>query len=206
MSVGVWTSHQAHGDTRGRPGRCSEAGVRQYVTSKHKKGLANIFLTEMLWFHAMRKNPIFYFPVYENYVPDLKLLEDYDNEEAWISAVNKRNFFDRILIEYDPSELSGPEYDDDDTLTCCVIQNGRPAMSSSRPNHCGRHLGKVNGHKSTYVKVWRCTFFSWITMFLTENPWVKLFDCQAEVFGWLTQALKFCQRPIQSCNRPRYLS
>ena len=28
----------------------------------------------------------------------------------------------------------------------------------SRPNHCGRHLRKINGHKSTYVKVWRCTF------------------------------------------------
>ena len=22
------------------------------------------------------------------------------------------------------------------------------------PIHCGRHLGKINGHKSTYVKVW----------------------------------------------------
>ena len=25
-----------------------------------------------------------------------------------------------------------------------------------RPNHCGRHLGKINGHNSIYVKVWRC--------------------------------------------------
>ena len=33
-----------------------------------------------------------------------------------------------------------------------------------RPNHCGRHLGKINGHKSTYVKVWRCTFW-WIIVF-----------------------------------------
>ena len=36
--------------------------------------------------------------------------------------------FDRILK--DPSELSGPEYNDDDTFTCCVIQNGRPDMRS----------------------------------------------------------------------------
>ena len=55
----------------------------------------------------------------------------------------------------------------------------------SRPNHCGRHLGKINGYKSTYAKEWWCTFW-WITMFLTENPWVKLFECQADVFGWLT--------------------
>ena len=27
-----------------------------------------------------------------------------------------------------------------------------------RPNHCGRHHGKINGLNSTYVKVWRCTF------------------------------------------------
>ena len=25
-------------------------------------------------------------------------------------------------------------------------------------------------------------------MFLTENPWVELFECQAEVFDWITQA------------------
>ena len=28
-----------------------------------------------------------------------------------------------------------------------------------RLNHCGRLLGKTNGHKSTYIKVCRCTFF-----------------------------------------------
>ena len=33
-----------------------------------------------------------------------------------------------------------------------------------RPNHRGRHLGKINGHKSIYIKVWRCTFW-WITIF-----------------------------------------
>ena len=74
-----------------------------------------------------------------------------------------------------------------------------------RPSLCGRHLGKKNGHKSTYVKVWRCTF-SWLTMFLTKKPWVKLFECKAEVDGWLTQAYLFLQRPIQSCNRPHDLS
>ena len=48
-------------------------------------------------------------------VSDLKLIEDYNNEEAWKSAVNKRTFlFDRILKEYDSPELSRPEDDDDD--------------------------------------------------------------------------------------------
>ena len=58
------------------------------------------------------------FPVCENLsVSDLKLLDDYDNEEAWKSAVSKRKFlFDRILKEYDMPELSGPEVDDDDDM------------------------------------------------------------------------------------------
>ena len=78
-------------------------------------------------------------------------------------------------------------------------------LNYPRPNYCGHHLGKINSHKSTYAKVWQCTFW-WITMFLTEKPWVKLFECQAEVFGWLNQAYTFWQWPIQSCNRPHNLS
>ena len=74
--------------------------------------------TEMLWFHAMRKDPVFL--AVKTTVSDLKLLDDYENEEAWKSAVNKRKFlFDRILKEYDPPELSWPEDgdNDDDTQT-----------------------------------------------------------------------------------------
>ena len=59
----------------------------------------------------------------ENHVSDLKLLDDYDNEEAWKSAVNKRKFmFDGILKVYDPPELSGPEDDDDDMQTEKVLK------------------------------------------------------------------------------------
>ena len=42
-----------------------------------------------------------------------------------------------------------------------------------RPNHCGRHLGKINGHNSTYVKVWRCTFGR-ITRVLMGKSWGHL--------------------------------
>ena len=51
-----------------------------------------------------------------------------------------------------------------------VKNNG---TESSRPNHCGRHLGKINGHNSTYVKVWRCTFGR-ITRVLIGKSWRKL--------------------------------
>ena len=53
----------------------------------YRKTLANIFINEMLWFHTIRKDRI-YLSV-KNTVSDLKLLDDYDKEEAWKSAVNK---------------------------------------------------------------------------------------------------------------------
>ena len=46
----------------------------------YRKALANIFVNEMLWFHAMRKDSVFL--SVKNTVSDLKLLDDYDNEEA----------------------------------------------------------------------------------------------------------------------------
>ena len=54
-----------------------------------------------------------------------------------------------------------------------VITSKSSYWRHARPNHCGRHLGKINGRKSTYVKVWRCTFW-WITMFLTEKTLGKI--------------------------------
>ena len=61
----------------------------------------------------MRKDSVF--QSMKTTVSDLKLLDDYDNEEAWKFAINKRKFlFDRIFKEYDPPGLSGPEEEDDD--------------------------------------------------------------------------------------------
>ena len=62
----------------------------------YRKALANILVNEMLCFHAMRKDPVFL--SVKTTVSVLKLLDDYDNEEAWKSAVSKRKFLlDRIL-------------------------------------------------------------------------------------------------------------
>ena len=53
-------------------------------------------LIKCSWFHAMRNDPIFL--SVKTTVSDLKLLDDYDNEKAWKSAVSKRKFqLDRIL-------------------------------------------------------------------------------------------------------------
>ena len=53
----------------------------------YRKALANVFVNEILWFEAMKKDP-FYLSV-KNTVSDLKLLDGYDTQEAWKSAVSK---------------------------------------------------------------------------------------------------------------------
>ena len=49
-----------------------------------------------------------------------------------------------------------------------------------RPNHCGRHLGKINGHKSVCVLTWRCIQDEFYVIFM--QPYLnKLLQSQAEV-------------------------
>lgn len=85
--------------------------VYDNMLPSYRKALANVFVNEILWFEAMKKDHFYLSVKYT--VSDLKLLDDYDTEEAWKSAVNKRKFLlDRILKEYDPPELSDPrDYD-----------------------------------------------------------------------------------------------
>ena len=81
----------------------------------YRKALANIFVNEILWFSAMKKDSI-YLSV-KNTPADLKLLDDYDNDEVWKCAANKRKFsFDRILKKYELPEMTEPK-DDGDTQT-----------------------------------------------------------------------------------------
>ena len=115
----------------------------------YRKALANIFVTEMLWFHAMRKDPNFV--SLKTTVSDLKLLEDNDNEEAWKSAANKRKFlFDRILTEYDPPELSGPEYDDVYTQT----EKQQQAVSKENNDQVGGGSGCRSKLNVNLVSPW----------------------------------------------------
>ena len=45
----------------------------------------------------------------------MNCFDNYDDEEAWTSAINKRNFlFDRILKEYHPPEIESDDNDGDD--------------------------------------------------------------------------------------------
>ena len=81
---------------------------------------------------------------------------------------------------------------------CCLY------TFDDRPNHCGCHLGKKR--PQIHLCKSMAVHFLMNRFVLNGKTWVKLFECQAEVFGWPTQSLKFWQRPIQSCNRPHDLS
>ena len=79
------------------------------------RALVNVFDNVILCFHATKKDRINLFVKIT--FSDMKVLDDYDNEEAWKSFATKRKFlFDKILKENDTPELYGPE-DDDDSQT-----------------------------------------------------------------------------------------
>ena len=134
------------------PGRCSEARVRQYVTSiqNTEKRWRTFSLLKCCGFMPCQRT-LFSCLCVKTKVSDLKLLEDYDNEEAWKSAVNKRKFlFDRILKEYDPPELSGPEYDDVDTQT----EKQQQAVSKENNDQVGGGNGGSSKLNVNLVSPW----------------------------------------------------
>ena len=60
----------------------------------------------------MNRDPIF--KTVKRTVSDLIDIDDYDGEEAWKSAVNKRKFLlDIVLKEYEPPEVSVREEEDE---------------------------------------------------------------------------------------------
>lgn len=122
-----------------------EKGIEQEAARKkvydimlptYRKVLANVFVNEILWFEAMKKDRTYL--TVKKTVSDLKLYDDFDNEEAWKSAVSKRKFlFDRILKEYDPPKLSDTrDYagKPDKQEQTAEINNGQEGRGSNKLN------------------------------------------------------------------------
>ena len=63
-------------------------------------------------------------------------------------------------------------------LVFFAVSKRIPVVYSASPNHCSRHLGKINGLNSTYGKVWRCTFGR-STRVLMGKSWGKC--CNAKL-------------------------
>ena len=65
----------------------------------------------------------------------------------------------------------------------------------SSPNHRGRHLGKINGHKSIYVLTWRCIQDEFYVIFM--QPCLnKLLQSQAEVCVLVVNAKQVYQSSV----------
>ena len=66
---------------------------------------------------------------------------------------------------------------------------------SDRPNQCGRHLGKIKGHKSIYVLTWRCIQDAFYVYFM--QPCLnKLLQSQAEVCVLVVNAKQVYQSSV----------
>ena len=83
-------------------------------------------------------------------------------------------------------------------LTACYLHiHGFPDVLSIEysPNHCGRHLGKINGHKSIYVLTWRCIQDEFYVIFM--QPCLnKLLQSQAEVCVLVVSAKQVYQSSV----------
>ena len=74
-----------------------------------------------------------------------------------------------------------------------------------RPNHCGRHLGKINGNKSICVLTWRCIQDEFYVIFM--QPCLnKLLQSQAEVCVLVVNANQVYQSSVWTIHRPSYFS
>lgn len=83
-----------------------EAKNRAYkaMIDKYRKTLQKSFVSIVLWFRAITKDPVY--KSIKNTVSDLEL-EDYESEEAWKYAVSKRKYlFEKLLNEYVPPGIS----------------------------------------------------------------------------------------------------
>ena len=83
-----------------------EARQRVYLDmrSTYRKAASGVFTDRMLWFHAIRKQPVY--KAIQKTVKNFVELDDYSSEEAWKSAVGQRKYlFDTILTRYNPPDL-----------------------------------------------------------------------------------------------------
>ncbi len=95
--------------------RVSQSDVREHVfeqmKDRYRKAMVNSFVNKMLWLNALRKDAVY--NTIKQTVTDLKVKDEFDDEEAWKFATSKRKYlFDRLLKCYEAPELSSEEEDE----------------------------------------------------------------------------------------------
>ena len=120
--------------------------VYRNILHIYRKVLTNHFVDKVLWFPSMKRDPIF--KTVKRTASGLIDLDDYDGEEAWKSAVNKRKFlFDRVLKEYEPPEVSVRE-EEDEPENDEQHENGMPVTQRGGGGPIA-HLGGGGASSST---------------------------------------------------------
>ena len=84
-----------------------EARVRIYTSMRntYRKALTDVFTDNVVWFTSLKNSPIF--QSIKKTVNRVIESEDFDKEEAWKYAVNRRKFlFEAVLDDYNPPEVT----------------------------------------------------------------------------------------------------
>ncbi|KAL4231794.1 hypothetical protein ACF0H5_009370 [Mactra antiquata] len=75
------------------------------MKNTYRKALTNVFTENVLWINALKDSPVL--QSIKKTVDSAIQTEDFDSEEAWKYAVNKRKFlFEAVIEGYNPPELS----------------------------------------------------------------------------------------------------
>jgi hypothetical protein len=75
------------------------------MKNTYRKALTNIFTENVIWINALKDSPVF--QSIKKTADSVIQTEDFDTEEAWKYAVNKRKFlFEAVIEGYNPPELT----------------------------------------------------------------------------------------------------
>lgn len=96
---------QSYMETEGVTVGIARKRAFQDMKGRYRKTMASVFTDTILWFNAIRKDPIY--RAIKKTASDLKMMDDYDSEEAWKYATSKRKYlFEKILKRYQPPEVT----------------------------------------------------------------------------------------------------
>lgn len=93
----------------------TEARQKAYkqLQSKFRKALMTLFIQRITWCKAMEQDPVY--KTIRRTVNNLIENDDFDKQEAWKYAVNKRKYlFDTVLEEFNPPASTETEINEQD--------------------------------------------------------------------------------------------
>ena len=75
------------------------------MRDKYRKTMAKTFTDMIIWYRALKKDPIY--KAIKKTASDLELMNDYDSKEAWQYAISRRKYlFGKVLKTNEPPEIA----------------------------------------------------------------------------------------------------